>query len=210
MNTSKTDQERLDRILDEIMLRESEPTHEALLRWCRQYPELREELATFFATWAIQKEEAERPAIDEDRVASRMVSHALNLLYQRARGPAVAAEPSAETRLHRMVKASGVAEDKLMAECNLDETLLAKLDRHLIVFESIPRICIQKLSKALHRAVEEVSRTIKGDPIPLSAYKSKGKPTLRQETFLDAVAASDLSDSDKREWERVVSIDKPG
>lgn len=78
----------LEDILDDIVLQESEPTHEALLRWCSQYPEHREELASFFATWAVQKEPADRPAIDEERVAGRMVSHALNLLYQHAHAPA--------------------------------------------------------------------------------------------------------------------------
>jgi hypothetical protein len=197
-------------VLDEIMIQESEPTHEALLRWSNRYPEHREELAEFFATWAVQKETEERPAIDEDRVASRMVSHALNLLYQQTHSTAKEAQSSSATRLHRMVNASGLTEEKLMAECDLDETLLAKLDRHLIVFESIPRICIQKLSQALHLAVEEVSRALMGDPIPLGAHKAKGKPVGRQELFLDAVATSDLAENVKKEWERVVSVEKPG
>lgn len=197
-------------ILDEIMLQESEPTHEALLRWSNQYPEHREELAEFFATWAVERESDERPAIDEDLVASRMVSHALNLLYQQAHSAAKETQASTETRLHRMVKVSGLTEEKLMAECDLDETLLAKLDRHLIVFESIPRICIQKLSQALQRAVGEVSRALMGDPIPLGSHKAKGKPVGRQELFLDAVATSDLAENVKKEWERVVSAEKPG
>ena len=83
MNTNRNDSTTLDDILDEIMLQELEPTHEELLRWCTQYPEHRDELARFFATWGAQNEGGERPTIDEDRVASRMVSHALNLLYQR-------------------------------------------------------------------------------------------------------------------------------
>lgn len=97
-----------------------------------------------------------------------------------------------------------------MSECDLDETLLAKLDRHLIVFESIPRTCIQKLSQALHCEIEEVTRALTGDPIPLATYKAKGKPVVRQELFLDAVATSDLDDNVKKEWERVVSAEKPG
>lgn len=200
----------IDDILDDIMLQESEPTHEALLRWCSQYPEHREELASFFAAWAVQKEAADRPAIDEDHVASRMVSHALNLLYQHAHSPGAETQVIAEQRLHKMVKVSGVTEEKLLSECNLDETLLAKLDRHLIVFESIPRICIQKLSQALHRAVEEVSQALMGEPIPLATYKARRKPSLRQEPFLDAVATSDLSDNVKKEWEELILAEKPG
>jgi hypothetical protein len=199
----------LEDILDDLMLQESEPSHEALLRWCNQYPEHRKELASFFATWAVQKEQVEHPAIDEAHVANRMVSHALNLLYRQPASVAAEQTASAESRLHKMIEASGLSEDTLIAKCSLDDTLLAKLDRRLILFASIPRTCIQKLSQALRCAADDVVRALWGDPIPLANYKAKGKPTLKQETFLDAVASSELSDDLKHEWQRVVSTEKP-
>lgn len=195
----------LDEILDDIMLQESEPNHEALLRWCNKYPEHREALTRFFATWAVQIERGDVAAVDENRVASKMVSHALNLIYQeRAQAPA-GEKVSLPSRLYRMIKLSTKSQEQLMAACNLDESLFAKLDRHLIFFESIPRLCLEKLSIAFQCAIEDVSRVLVGDPIPLAQHKAKSKPALRQETFLEAVASSDLSDAEKEAWKQVIS-----
>ena len=44
----------LEDVLNAIMLAEQEPDYKALQRWCKRYPEHRDALARFFATWAIQ------------------------------------------------------------------------------------------------------------------------------------------------------------
>jgi len=201
---NRKDQVTFEDILDDIMLQESEPNYAALLRWCGQYPEHRDELTRFFATWAEQKEHGERPVIDENRVASRMVSHALNLLHHQS-APSAEVRATTESRLHKMIRASGCTEQTLMDKCNLDDTLLSKLDRRLIVFESIPQRCIQGIAAALSCAIEDVSRALMGEPIPLTSYKAKGKPVPRQESFLDAVTTSELSDPVKDEWRRIVT-----
>ncbi|MCA9087535.1 MAG: hypothetical protein KDA90_02745 [Planctomycetaceae bacterium] len=201
---NRKDQVTFEDILDEIMLQEPEPQYDALLRWCELYPEHRDQLTSFFATWAEQKERGERPVIDEDRVASKMVSHALNLIHHQT-APTTELRATTESRLHKMIRASGCSEQTLMDQCKLDDTLLAKLDRHLIVFASIPQRCIEGIAAALQFAVEDVSRVLMGDPIPLSSYKAKGKPVLRQESFLDAVTTSELSTPIKEEWRRIVT-----
>lgn len=201
---NRKDDTTFEDIQDEIMLRESEPRYEALVRWCELYPEYRDQLTSFFATWGEQKEHSERPVIDEDRIASRMVSHALNLIHHQTT-PTAEMRGTAESRLHKMIQASRCSEQTLMEQCKLDDTLLAKLDRHLIVFASIPQQCIQGIAAALEFAVEDVSRALMGDPIPLSSYKAKGRPVLRQESFLDAVTTSELSTPVKEEWRRIVT-----
>ena len=67
-------------VLDDIRLEESEPSHESLKKWIAQYPEHREALARFFATWSVQKEQPSRFEIDEARIGNRMVSNALDLM----------------------------------------------------------------------------------------------------------------------------------
>ncbi|HUQ70195.1 MAG TPA: hypothetical protein VM165_11760 [Planctomycetaceae bacterium] len=195
----------LEDILDEIVLQEAEPNYQALTRWCERYPEHQAALAEFFATWGIQEEQSDVPAIDEDVVASRMVSHALNLLHSQPVSSQAQESAVVDTRLHKMVQASGLSYEAFVTGCGLDRSLLAKLDRHLIVATSIPEVCIQRLSQALKCAREIVVRAISGNPMLLLSHKAKGKPVARQETFLDAVATSDLSDSAKQEWQRIVA-----
>jgi len=72
-------------VLDALMLEESKPSYAALLRWSERYPQYREALAEFFATWAIQAEQPQQVALDEERLADKGVSHALEILRRQGR-----------------------------------------------------------------------------------------------------------------------------
>jgi DNA-binding MarR family transcriptional regulator len=75
-------------ILDQLMLEEPRPTHEALVRWSERYPEYRDALAQYFATWAIQGTRAEVPeqtVIEEERIAQKGVAHAMEILRKQGR-----------------------------------------------------------------------------------------------------------------------------
>lgn len=196
----------IEEILDAIMLQESKPSHQALLEWCKKYPDFRQDIADFFAAWAVETENADHRMINEDRVASRMVSHAMNMLHRQPVQNDVKEEE--QVRLFKLIEASGKSEETLMNECNLDDSLLSKLDRRLIEFISIPRRCIQTLAAMLKLTDEVVIRALSGKPIALAGYKSKIKPTSAQETFIDAVAASDLSDDKKNEWVKIANNEK--
>ena len=208
MNMNRNEPLTIEDILDAVVLQESEPSYEALNYWCIRFPDHKEALSQFFATWAVQKASGDRPVIDEALVGSRMVSHALNLLHQRAASSEKAKEVTAENRLHKIVLAAGLSEDGVMAECQLDESLFAKLDRHLILFETIPRICFEKLSRAIQCKVQVVVCAIQGSPVLLNSYKAKAKPAPKQEGFLDAVSTSDLSDAIKKEWQQAALAEK--
>ena len=75
-------------VLDELMLREPKPTYEALLRWQERYPQYREALTEFFATWGIQAaraEASEQTVIDEERIAQEGVAHVMETLRKQGR-----------------------------------------------------------------------------------------------------------------------------
>jgi len=197
----------LEDIQDEIVSTEQEPNHEALVRWSRQYPQHKEALTKFFAVWAVQLAKGKQPEVNEARIGNRMVSHALNLIHNQK----AAVENNVvaqELRLCRVIRTSGVAEDEVLAKCHLDETLLAKLDRRLIRLASIPVALFQCLAELIRVSINDITTALAGDPIPLSSYKAKGKPSLKQESFLEAVASSELPDDAKKEWQDVVSSDK--
>ena len=73
-------------VLNELMLDEPEPTHAALLRWQQRYSQYHNELAEFFATWAIQRDSPEQePEIDEQWIVQQGVSHAMEILGRQRR-----------------------------------------------------------------------------------------------------------------------------
>src|SRR5262249_10493635 len=72
----------LEDVLDLILSEEQEPSHEALLRWCKEYPEHAEALTRFFATWAVQNETVGEPELDEARIGNLLVSHALDIIHR--------------------------------------------------------------------------------------------------------------------------------
>jgi hypothetical protein len=81
-----TQYETFDDVVADLMMEESEPTYEALLRWQERCPGYRETLADFFATWAIQREPIDDlPEIDEDAIVEKTVQYAMHLLEEQGR-----------------------------------------------------------------------------------------------------------------------------
>ena len=75
-------------VLDALMLEEPTPSYAALLRWQERYPQYRDRLADFFATWGVQAALAEQPdpdPIDEKRLVELGVKHAMEILRRQGR-----------------------------------------------------------------------------------------------------------------------------
>ena len=78
-----------DDVLDELMLEESKPTRKGLHRWQKRYPEYRLELARYFAGWAQEAANADRPYVNpltpeqEAALVKRGVDFAMKLLDER-------------------------------------------------------------------------------------------------------------------------------
>lgn len=198
----------LEEILDTVMLKEAKPTHEALERWVALYPQLKAELAEFFATWAEQVSIPDETAIDEEKISSLLVSHALNVVYrQTAAEPAVVADAEA-TRLSKVIAQRGMTEAEFAAQCNLDGRLVAKLDRRLIRAASIPALLIRLVARVLELRDAVVERLFAAQPIPLHSYKAKKQPELKTEDFLDAVRSSGLPPEAKAAWARAIEAEK--
>ena len=203
---TKENNTMIDEVLDEILLSETEPNHEALTIWIKKYPCFRDELTSFFSTWAIQEELPTKSAIDENRIANHMVSHALDLIHQRERQASEAC-----ARLGDAIKATGQTDDEVAGKCKLDFSIIAKLDRRLIRFESIPQLCITLLSAATNQSPEFIARLLQGGPVQLKpTFKSKKKPVSQVEDFVDAVKSSELTEDVKDEWLQLLSDDQNG
>jgi hypothetical protein len=73
-------------VLDALMLEEREPSHEALLRWSQRYPQYRQALKEFFATWAIQNYRPDpEPDIDEESIVEEGVNRVMDTLRRQGR-----------------------------------------------------------------------------------------------------------------------------
>jgi hypothetical protein len=196
----------LEEVLDQIIMEESEPSHVVLSRWVARYPEYRDELTRFFATWAMQEASSEKvTVVDEALAGQRMVSQAMNLLYKQKVARTSDAEAEKAARLCDVLIAQGVSEEEFAPRCGLDELIVAKLDRRLIRFLSIPLRCFKKIAAALGRSIEEVRAMLAGAPIPLRTYKARERPEVKTEDFVDAVRSSSLSADAKTEWIEAVA-----
>jgi DNA-binding MarR family transcriptional regulator len=85
-----TNNHEFDDILTELMIEEETPSYEALVRWQTRYPRFRDELAQYFATWAVQDARARGPQpepnkIDEEKIVQKGVDYALELLRKQGR-----------------------------------------------------------------------------------------------------------------------------
>jgi hypothetical protein len=75
----------LQDVLDAVMLAESEPSHEALLRWIKRYPRFSKELENFFVTWSeseMRKHLPDPVEIDENDITERAVRRTMAKLRQ--------------------------------------------------------------------------------------------------------------------------------
>lgn len=197
----KTPHLPVEEVLDAILLEEATPTYEALARWCERYPEYRDELAKFFATWGEQESISQDVEIDEDRLASVGVSHALNLLADRQEEHAQGkAHPDPGTRLLLWAKRCGITNETLARKTGLDLVLLTKLDMRRLT--GVPQKCIERIATALQTSINFIMPMITGPPQlqPGLRHKSKQRPTATTEDFTDAIRNSSLDDANKRFW----------
>jgi hypothetical protein len=198
---------KFEDILDELMLENEKPSYELLAQWTAKFPQHADALARFFATWALHPESDEvDPRIDEVSLANRGVSYAMDLLHhQQSARHATGAIPT--LRLISCAEAAGLTPQRLAHRCELDESIIVKLDRCLLT--NVPRVCIDRIATATGAVTEEIRTFIAGPPRRAAGgrYKAKGKPTAVTERFVDAVNASSLPESIKQFWREAVAAE---
>jgi hypothetical protein len=191
-----------DDVLDALMLEEPEPNYEALSRWSARYPEHRDALATFFATWAAQAERPQETLVDQVRLANLSVSHALDILHRRDDSAKRSMKADGKTaRLIATARRAGLTPEELARRSQLDVSIVEKLDLRRIT-GGIPQLCLEWLAAALGMMRTEIEEMSTGAPLMSAGahYKASSKPTPTTEAFAEAVRASALPDETKRFW----------
>ena len=191
----------LEDVLNAVMLEEKDPNYKTLLRWSKGYPEYREELARFFATWAIQMEIPADTKVDESHIANLGVSRALNILYRQEQNETkgTAAQPSA-SRLLIACRLAGVSEAELATKTGLDASIINKLDLRRVA--DIPDVCAERIAEVLRMPIALVQPLITGPPVVdrHARYRSRRRPEPKTEDFATAVRTSSLSKTHQDFW----------
>lgn len=187
------------------------PTHEHLVHWIRRYPQFSEELADYFAEWAVQEELAGEEEVVEarsERFTNVGVSHALNLLH--ARKPKAALVRAPETKamtLAQLCKGAGLSLASLAQRVRLDEETVMKLDLCRIVLGGIPRHLAEFLATTLGVSTAEIWHVLSAPPRATSKgalQKSTRRAQIKTESFEDAIRSSSLPLEVKNEWLRSI------
>ncbi len=197
----------LDDVLNEFVAEYERPTSEALEMWVGRYPQFRRELIDFVATWAEQMMLPESPdltADEEERIVDRVMSHALNVSFNRD-GEAQPRRPdeNAISSLTGEAKNAGMSVADFAKGCGLDLVLITKLNNRQILAETIPSRLVSHIAQLVGRTADGVMEYLGGPPQLLSelSFLAKNKPRrLERESFADAVRTSSLSKAEKARW----------
>lgn len=204
------DESALEDVLHEYASCPGGPSHSTLSEWVKKHPEYRRELEEFTASWILQ--DALRPQqpekLDEETLLLRAMSAVQQVLYEEgarhaaeAAGPAEVAEPGLDS-LMAEGKELGLDAQALAERCDLSVSLIAKLDRRLIAFASVPQQLVQKVADVLKTSASRVSAYLE-QPMVLAGgarYRSGTRPGLpaKQQEFFDAVRADPTLSADQR------------
>lgn len=197
----------LDDVLTEFVADNDRPTAESLEKWAGRYPQFRRELVDFAAVWAEQlvlPPAPELTAEEEKALVDRTMSHVLNVAFTRdeqAQGRAKSDAPI--DSLTGEAKNAGMNAQELANACDLDLVLISKLNNRQIRPLTIPARLVSHIARRLQKPVEAVADYLALPPQAITgrAFLAQGKPqSAGQQSFVDAVQASSLSDAEKAHW----------
>lgn len=196
----------LDDVLNEFVAAYEKPTAEALESWAARYPQFRNELVDFAASWAehlVLPPAPELSAEEENLLVDRAMSHVQNVVFKRDETKAARTEDRTISSLTGEAKRAGMNAQEFAKACGLDLALVTKLNNRQIRPLSIPARLVRQIARLVDASVEAVSAYLAGPPQALAgrSFLARGKPqSAEQQSFADAVRASSLSEAEKVRW----------
>ncbi len=186
--------------------------------YVRRYPQYARELIayalTFSAVAADQPGSDERPAAALSPAAQRALAFVREQRadYVAAASPASAPAEPIDSLLKRGLGV-GYPPPRLFSELGISADLGAKLEARMIAAASIPRTLVERLARALQTSAEAIQAYLASTrPQAQGAqlYLAERPPEYSQQSFLDAVAQSTLSEDEKRAWGEIARRDGVG
>jgi len=214
----QSQREHLEAVLDDFVAAGA-PSSEALTEWTRRYPQFERELTRFAASWQLSQSLPVSPDAAQlpDEV---LVEHGLRavqdlLAAAGRRVQTTPTEPAAapiQGLLHE-ARRLGLRPRQFAAATGLGESLLAKLDRGLIRFASIPSQALEALATTLQRdlgSVRDYLAQRNPSVAAAAAFKAEQAPQAGEpEDFFSAVTAdTTMSDEQRARWLDLASPDQ--
>jgi hypothetical protein len=201
-----TDDRRLDDLIEQLVLALDAGDIGVVSRMVEAHPDFEHQLTAFMVTNALLA----APAIpDELQFAAKTVTSDLR---ERALAAAAGSVEASLVGLFRQAASQGMDARGFAAAMDLPRDLLTKLDRRLIVAQSIPRRCMQRMAEVLQVRVEAVHAYLTaGQPARVAAFNyAAGPPQITgQDSFSKALATSSLATPAQRElWLKALRDEK--
>ena len=190
--------------------------------YVRRYPQYARELVayalSFSAVHADQPAPDDRPAAALSPAAQKALAYvreqAAAYMAPAAGAPASAessqAQPEALDGLLKRGVAVGYPPARLFRELGVSADLGAKLEARAIAAATIPRTVVERLARLLQTSAEAVQAYLASTrPQAQGAqlYLAERPPEYSQQSFLEAVEHSTLSEDEKRAWVEIARRD---
>lgn len=204
---NKNNEVTLDDVFNTFVAENDKPTVENLQEWVKRYPQYRRELVDFAAAWAEQLLLPPAPelGLDAEKVLiDRAMSYVLNVAYDRDMQKRQQAED--DNLVHSLTEEAqraGMSAQDLAQACKLDLALISKLNSRRIDPETIPARLVSLLGNLLQKSTDSIRVYFAKPPQAVAgmAFLALEKPRgAEQQSFLDAVRASSLSETEKAYW----------
>jgi hypothetical protein len=197
----QTHREHLEAVLDDFVAAGA-PSSQALAEWTRRYPQFERELTRFAASWQLSGSLPISPDaahVPDEVLVQRGLGAVQDLLA--AASARAQAEPPIQGLLHE-ARRLGLRPRQFAAATGLGESLLAKLDRGLIRFASIPSQALEALAFTLQRdlgSIRDYLAQRNPSVAAAAAFKAEQAPQAGEpEDFFAAVTADSTMTAEQR------------
>ncbi len=179
-------------------------TNKTLRDWVEQYPFAKDELVAHALYSPLEREVHFDPA-ELDAISLVVASTAVRVRERmKATHPLYRLDAVPIKDIRTAAKDVNLEVSDLVRLLGISKTVLAKLDKRLVIVETIPATVFNALAEALKRTVDEVRDYFSLPPSlsPNASYRAKAAPSVNsQETFETAIlSASDMTAEQKAEW----------
>ena len=204
---NQTEIKTLDQILFEFLTENETPTRDVLTDWIQRYPQYQKELIDLAVDWfELSLPLSSNTSIKEAAVIVHQGVDFVQdkLLEEEMRRQVI---PKTRKQFRGFVKegrAIGLSLGELANRVGLTPALLAKIDRRMVRFTSLPLVLIQALAEAVNCNVLTSVHFLQLQPVISTneRFKSSQPPKIgEQANFFDEVRADpEMSDDQRKRW----------
>jgi hypothetical protein len=194
---------RLDDVLNEYVQCELKPSHTALEKWIKEYPEYKKELVEFTVSWTLMTDLSSPTYIKEvspETLLLRAMSIVEDRLYAH-RQEKIVSKPLVGDLL-KETKSLGLTVEMIASKVDMSAQMVTKLARRHISYPTIPDEAINRLSAACQMSKDDLilyfQRPIVVPQQARFSAKSGPKAPSSSEDFFDAVRNDRSLDNNQR------------